>query len=105
MMSISFKKTLRKSLGKKESLRKKGKRRIQVGEVIYVDFTQDQTNEVWELHQPLTMSDESDYVMAIRCPDKNYHEIIARRIEKLNIERVPYKVFLDGDLVHHEKHL
>lgn len=73
-----------------------------MGDVIYVDFSQDQIGDMWELHQPIN---ETDYMMAIKCPDKNYQELIARRIEKLNWMGVPYKIFLDGELVHHEEHL
>jgi hypothetical protein len=43
--------------------------------------------------------------MAIRCPDKNYHDLIGRRAAKLNSMNVSYKIFLDGELVHHEEHL
>ena len=57
---------------------------------------------MWELHQPIN---DTDYVVAIRCPDENYHELIARRVEKLNHMGVSYKIFLDGELVHHEEHL
>tara|TARA_R110000824_G_scaffold103857_1_gene246574 strand:- start:194 stop:427 length:234 start_codon:yes stop_codon:yes gene_type:complete len=73
-----------------------------MGDVIYVDFSQGQIGDMWELHQPIN---ETDYMMAIKCPDKNYQELIARRIEKLNWMGVPYKIFLDGELVHHEEHL
>ena len=79
-----------------------------MGKVVYVDFSQNQAadkiDDVWELHQELNLSGETDYVLSIRCPDENYHELIARRIETLNWEKVPYKIFLDGELVHHEKH-
>jgi hypothetical protein len=76
-----------------------------MGEVVYVDFTQNQADNIWELHQQLTLSGETDYIVAIRCPDKSYHELIARRMKKLDWEKVPYKIFLDGKLVHHEIHL
>ena len=52
-----------------------------MGDVIYVDFSQKKNGDMWELHQPIN---ETDYMMAIRCPDENYHELIARRVEKLN---------------------
>jgi len=75
-----------------------------VGEVVYVDFTQNQSDDIWELRQQETSSGETDYVLSIRCPDESYHELIARRIKKLDWEKVPYKIFLDGELVHHETH-
>tara|TARA_R100000935_G_C2785306_1_gene143482 strand:+ start:164 stop:406 length:243 start_codon:yes stop_codon:yes gene_type:complete len=73
--------------------------------VIYVDFTKNQAADIWELHQPISELENPEYMMAIKCPDENYHELIARRIEKLNWMGVPYKIFLDGELVHHEEHL
>ncbi len=78
-----------------------------MGNVIYVDFCKRQTREMWELHLPLSMvwDHATDYGMAIRCPDEKYQELIARNIKKLDGKKVPYKVFLDGELVHHEKHL
>ena len=75
-----------------------------MGDVIYVDFSQKKSGDMWELHQPINNTD-NDYVMVIRCPDVNYHELIARRVEKLNHMGVSYKIFLDGELVHHEEHL
>ena len=75
-----------------------------MGEVVYVDFTQMQPDDIWELHQELNLSGETDYVLSIRCPDESYHELIARRIKQLDWEKVPYKIFLDGELVHHEIH-
>ena len=80
-----------------------------MGKVVYVDFSQNQAadniDDVWELHQELNLSGETDYVLSIRCPDESYHELIARRIKQLDWEKVPYKIFLDGELVHHEIHL
>lgn len=78
-----------------------------MGNVIYVDFSKRQDSEMWELHLPIsiTWDHETDYGMAIRCPDEKYQELIARKIKKLDGEKVPYKVFLDGELVHHEIHL
>jgi uncharacterized protein (UPF0305 family) len=73
-----------------------------MGDVIYVDFLQGKTGDVWELHQQVN---DADYMMAIRCPDKNYHDLIERRAAKLNSMNVSYKIFLDGELVHHEEHL
>ena len=73
-----------------------------MGDVIYADFSQNKIGDMWELHQPIN---DTDYVVAIRCPDENYHELIARRVEKLNHMGVSYKIFLDGELVHHEEHL
>jgi hypothetical protein len=102
MMPISFKKTLKRFLAKNAKARKLKKERSQMGDVIYVDFSQGKTGEMWELHQPIN---ETDYMMAIRCPYENFHGLIARRIEKLNYLGVSYKIFLDGELVHHEEHL
>ena len=84
-----------------------GKKKVQnrenrMGKVIYADFSQKKNGDMWELHQPIN---DTDYVVAIRCPDENYHELIARRVEKLNHMGVSYKIFLDGELVHHEEHL
>jgi len=102
MMLISFKKTLKRFSAKSAKARNLKKGRSRMGDVIYVDFSQKRSGDMWELHQPIN---ETDYMMAIKCPDKNYQELIARRIEKLNWMGVPYKIFLDGELVHHEEHL
>jgi hypothetical protein len=75
--------------------------------VIYVDFSNRQAGEMWELHYPFSMiwDDETDFALAIRCPDEKYKALIARRIEKLDALKTPYKIFFDGELVHHEEHL
>ena len=64
--------------------------------VIYVDFANRRENDIWELHC---------FALAIRCPDEKYQALIARRIEELDALKTPYKIFLDGALVHYEKHL
>ena len=78
-----------------------------MGNVIYVDFSNRRANDIWELHYPFSMiwDDETRFALAIRCPDAQYQALIARRIEKLDALKTPYKIFLDGALVHHEEHL
>jgi hypothetical protein len=104
MTWINLTKTLKRFSGPSGHQRKVKKRRGPMGEVVYVDFTQNRPDDIWELHQELNLSGETDYVLSIRCPDESYHELIARRIKQLDWEKVPYKIFLDGELVHHEIH-
>ena len=78
-----------------------------MGNVIYVDFSKRRANDIWELHYPFSMiwDDETRFALAIRCPDEKYQALIARRIEELDALKTPYKIFLDGALVHYEEHL